>query len=252
MHTLKLSLISSGIFKNCILMTTKDWSFCDQHCVKCVQIRSFFWSVFSRIWTKYREILRFQSECGKIRTRKKLRIWTLVTQCKFCRLQLFYIKSLKIISSFFSTLILFFFLPNYFLLWCSTQPWLSKESQYSNCHAKRHFDVFLSTHPPTTSEKVKRWTHNIYKPFSDQGYIKNVLLLDFKRCHILPRQRFGIKTLSAKHCDSEPVLFQTKNTAREMIQRNREKTSLKHVQIQKSSLHFNVIECKHCMGIFYC
>ena len=30
------------------------------HCVKCVQIRSFFWSVFSRI----------QSECGKIRTRK--------------------------------------------------------------------------------------------------------------------------------------------------------------------------------------
>ena len=114
MHTLKLSLISSGIFKNCILMTTKDWSFCDQHRVKCVQIRSFFWSVFSRIWTKYREILRFQSECGKIRTRKKLRIWTLVTQCKFCRLQLFYIKSLKIISSFFSTLILFFFFLFFF------------------------------------------------------------------------------------------------------------------------------------------
>ena len=32
----------------------------DYHCVKSVQIRSFFWSVFSRI----------QSECGKIRTRK--------------------------------------------------------------------------------------------------------------------------------------------------------------------------------------
>ena len=31
-----------------------------QHCTKSVQIRSFFWSVFSRI----------QSECGKIRTRK--------------------------------------------------------------------------------------------------------------------------------------------------------------------------------------
>ena len=31
------------------------------HCVKSVQILSFFWSVFSRI----------QSECGKIRTRKK-------------------------------------------------------------------------------------------------------------------------------------------------------------------------------------
>ena len=31
-----------------------------QHCVKCVQIRSFFWSVFPRIRTEY----------GKIRTRK--------------------------------------------------------------------------------------------------------------------------------------------------------------------------------------
>ena len=32
-----------------------------RHWVKCVQIRCFFWSVFSRIWTEY---------CGKIRTRK--------------------------------------------------------------------------------------------------------------------------------------------------------------------------------------
>ena len=29
-----------------------------RHCVKSVQIRSFFWSVFSRIWTEYGEILR--------------------------------------------------------------------------------------------------------------------------------------------------------------------------------------------------
>ena len=36
------------------------------HCVKSVQIRSFFWSVFSRIRTEYREILR---------------IWTLFRQC---------------------------------------------------------------------------------------------------------------------------------------------------------------------------
>ena len=37
-----------------------------------VQIRSFFWSVFSRIRTEYGKIvsLRIQSECGKIRTRK--------------------------------------------------------------------------------------------------------------------------------------------------------------------------------------
>ena len=41
------------------------------HCVKSVEIRSFFWSIFSCIQSKYR----------KIRTRKKLRIWTLFTQC---------------------------------------------------------------------------------------------------------------------------------------------------------------------------
>ena len=31
---------------------------CYLHCVKNVQIRSFFWHVFSRIWTEYGEILR--------------------------------------------------------------------------------------------------------------------------------------------------------------------------------------------------
>ena len=41
------------------------------YCVKNVQIRSFFWSVFFFIRTEYREI----------RTRKKLRIRTLFTQC---------------------------------------------------------------------------------------------------------------------------------------------------------------------------
>ena len=40
------------------------------HCVKSVQMRSFFWSVFSSIWTEYGEIRSIQSECGKIRTRK--------------------------------------------------------------------------------------------------------------------------------------------------------------------------------------
>ena len=40
------------------------------HCVKSVQIRSFFWSVFSLIRTEYGEILRIQSECRKIWTRK--------------------------------------------------------------------------------------------------------------------------------------------------------------------------------------
>ena len=40
------------------------------HYVKSVQIRRYFWSVFSCFWTKYR----------KIRTWKKLHIWTLFTQ----------------------------------------------------------------------------------------------------------------------------------------------------------------------------
>ena len=40
------------------------------HCMKSVQIRSFFWSVFSHIWTEYGEIWSIQSERGKIRTKK--------------------------------------------------------------------------------------------------------------------------------------------------------------------------------------
>ena len=46
------------------------------HCVKSVQIQSYFWSVFSRIRTEYGEILRISpysvqmpGEYGKIRTR---------------------------------------------------------------------------------------------------------------------------------------------------------------------------------------
>ena len=38
------------------------------HCVKSVQIQSFFWSVFSCIWWEYGDLL--QSEYRKIRTRK--------------------------------------------------------------------------------------------------------------------------------------------------------------------------------------
>ena len=41
------------------------------HCAKSVQIRSYFWSVFSRIRTEYGEvqsIYRIQSECGELRT----------------------------------------------------------------------------------------------------------------------------------------------------------------------------------------
>ena len=55
-------------FQHCIVQNTCSHN--HQHYVKSVQIRSFFWSVFSRIHTEYGEILRIQSECGKIRTRK--------------------------------------------------------------------------------------------------------------------------------------------------------------------------------------
>ena len=52
--------------------------------MKSFQIRSFFWSVFSRIRTEYTEryegSLRFQSEYGKIRTRKNS-VFGYFTQC---------------------------------------------------------------------------------------------------------------------------------------------------------------------------
>ena len=38
-------------------------------CVKSVQIRSYFWSIFSCIWTEYEDLLRVQFECRKIGTR---------------------------------------------------------------------------------------------------------------------------------------------------------------------------------------
>ena len=38
--------------------------------MKIAQLRSFFWSAFSRIQTEYSVPLRIQSESGKIRTRK--------------------------------------------------------------------------------------------------------------------------------------------------------------------------------------
>ena len=47
-------------------------SFGDKHCVKSVQIRSFFWSVFSCI----RNSVQIQENTDQ----KKLRIWTLFTQ----------------------------------------------------------------------------------------------------------------------------------------------------------------------------
>ena len=53
------------------------------HCVKSVQIRSFFWSVFSRIRTEYGEIRSISPYSVRMREntdQKKFRIWTLFTQ----------------------------------------------------------------------------------------------------------------------------------------------------------------------------
>ena len=56
------------------------------HCVKSVQIRSFFWSVFPRIRAEYREIRNISLYSVRMREnteQKKLRIWTFLTQW-FC------------------------------------------------------------------------------------------------------------------------------------------------------------------------
>ena len=58
-----------------------------QRCVKSVQIRSFFWSVFSCIWTEYGDLLRKSPYLVRIQenaNQKKLRISTLFTQCRYC------------------------------------------------------------------------------------------------------------------------------------------------------------------------
>ena len=56
-----------------------------KHCVKSIQIQSFFWSVFSCIRTEYGEILRispYSVRMPKNTDQKKLRIWKLFTQWK--------------------------------------------------------------------------------------------------------------------------------------------------------------------------
>ena len=68
-------------------------------CVKSVQIRSNFWSVFSCIWTECGEIRSISPY--SVRTRentdqKLLRIWTLFTQCdELINLALIWSKFLK-------------------------------------------------------------------------------------------------------------------------------------------------------------
>ena len=53
------------------------------HCVNSFQIRSYFWSVFSCIWTKYGDLLRkspYSVQIQENKDQKKLRIWPLFAQ----------------------------------------------------------------------------------------------------------------------------------------------------------------------------
>ena len=61
--------LSTKIFWRLMQLTSIP-DYISQHCVKCVQKRSFFSSVFSRIRTEHGVSLCIQSEYGKIRTRK--------------------------------------------------------------------------------------------------------------------------------------------------------------------------------------
>ena len=76
--------------------------FYSQHCLKRVQIRNFFWSVFFRIPTEYGKILKilrispysvhissYSVQLREDTDQKKLRIWTLFTQCKSPLSQIF-------------------------------------------------------------------------------------------------------------------------------------------------------------------
>ena len=54
------------------------------HCAKSVQVRSFFCSVFSRIWTEYGEMRSISPYLVRMRQntdQKKLCIWTFFPQC---------------------------------------------------------------------------------------------------------------------------------------------------------------------------
>ena len=77
---MKLLIIRENSTKCCLSVSTSDYRFYDKfwylktkHCVKFVQIRSFFWSVFSCIRIEYGNLLRKTKHCMKstqIRTSK--------------------------------------------------------------------------------------------------------------------------------------------------------------------------------------
>ena len=92
-HTSKTRIIKNEWFFIFFLLTISKINsvnaqiYSQWHCLECVQTRSFFWSVFSPIWTEYGEILRIYPHSVRMREnmdQKKLRIWALFTQCEDC------------------------------------------------------------------------------------------------------------------------------------------------------------------------
>ena len=71
---LKMVLLPKNINRKFAFRIAFSWMrFSNLDCVKSIQIRSYFWPVFSCIWTEYGDLLRLrrfiQSEYRKIRTR---------------------------------------------------------------------------------------------------------------------------------------------------------------------------------------
>ena len=69
-----------------------------QHCVKSVQIRSYFWFVFSCIRIEYGDLLRkspYSIRMQENTDQKQLLIWTLFTECKCISIFAVYLVILK-------------------------------------------------------------------------------------------------------------------------------------------------------------
>ena len=86
------------------------------------------------------------------------------------------------------------------LVWVSNDFFYSRYS-YSYCQAKHHLTFFSqSNHPPKKRPNMElAIICQKHKPFTNEGKIKNILLLDFEiSCHYNEN-----KTLHSKHYDSE-------------------------------------------------
>ena len=83
-QTMKFGQLIKYDTRNTFLEKSFTKPFLDSHCMRSVQIRIFFWSIFSRIRIEYRGILRISLYSVRMQEntdQKKLRIWTHFTEC---------------------------------------------------------------------------------------------------------------------------------------------------------------------------